>query len=215
MKNKLKKIIPLFYLTAFVLFLYSLWFVMMEVSLNNPENYIQPINYSHKTHAGKNNIECVYCHTNAEKGAMAGIPSLNVCMNCHKFIAESDADSLSHGIDSLRKYMDYNSENLTYGNNKKPISWIRTHYLADVVHFNHSVHLKYQRMECFDCHGRIDTMEVVVQVQEFSMNWCLDCHNKEKIHVTDYYKQDFLEFSHQDSISFEKIGGKDCSVCHK
>jgi hypothetical protein len=60
------------------------------IGLGRMQNYqpVQPIYYSHTVHAGTNQISCLYCHGTAQDSKHAGIPSVNVCMNCHKSIAK-------------------------------------------------------------------------------------------------------------------------------
>ena len=60
------------------------------IGLGRMKDYqpVQPIYYSHKVHAGINQISCLYCHGAAWDSKHAAIPSVNVCMNCHKGIQE-------------------------------------------------------------------------------------------------------------------------------
>ena len=120
----------------------------------------QPVEYSHKLHAGDMGMDCRYCHYPAETGAHAGVPATETCMNCHAKV-KTDSPKLLPVRDS------YASD--------KPIPWVRIHNLADYAYFNHSAHLA-AGVGCQSCHGRIDQMEVVHQVEPLSMGWCLDCH---------------------------------------
>ena len=65
---------------------------LMQVGVDQGYMPVQPIHYSHKIHAGANQIECKYCHSSARVSKHSGIPSLNVCMNCHQNIAEYNGE---------------------------------------------------------------------------------------------------------------------------
>lgn len=120
----------------------------------------QPINFSHKLHAGTMKIDCQYCHTGVEKGRHALVPAANICMNCHSVARKNKPE-----IIKLTKYFDEG----------KPIEWKRIHRLGKFAYFNHSVHVN-KGMDCKHCHGDIARMDVVKQVQGFTMGDCLSCH---------------------------------------
>lgn len=121
---------------------------------------VQPLPYSHKLHAGNLGMDCRYCHAGVESSARAGIPATEVCLNCH-----SRVKSQSPLLAKVR-------ESYATG---QPIPWVRVHRLPDYVYFNHAVHVK-AGVSCVSCHGRVDQMAEVRQVQPLSMAWCLDCH---------------------------------------
>src|ERR1051326_3240912 len=108
----------------------------------------QPIQFSHKHHAGDDGIDCRYCHTSVEVSASAGIPPTKTCMNCHAQIW-SNAPYLDPGRESFRT--------------GEPIKWVRVHDLPDFVYFNHSIHVN-KGVGCSTCHGRIDQMPLTMQV---------------------------------------------------
>jgi len=120
----------------------------------------QPINYSHKLHAGQMKIDCQYCHTSVDKGRHAGIPSVSVCMNCHT-VAQKDKPEIIKLTDYYKK--------------AKALKWNRIHKVPDYAYFNHSVHVN-KGILCESCHGKVETMEKVTQVNSFTMAACLDCH---------------------------------------
>lgn len=121
----------------------------------------QPIDYSHRLHAGELGLDCRYCHASVEVSAVASIPSTQTCMNCHtQVLPESEKLAL------LR-------ESWIEGT---AIEWVKVHDLPDYVQFNHSSHVNVG-VGCASCHGRVDRMEVVMQAEPMSMGWCLDCHN--------------------------------------
>lgn len=129
-------------------------------SLNTGYAPVQPVAYSHALHAGKLGLDCRYCHTSVEKAAFASLPPTQTCMNCHtKVRANSDKLALVR-------------ESYATG---RPIRWVKVHDLPDYVFFNHSAHVS-RGVGCVECHGRVDRMEVVTQVQTLSMAWCLGCH---------------------------------------
>ncbi len=146
--------------------MYSLWGANMETGYEPA----QPIPFSHALMAGKHEIDCLYCHGNAVKGAHAGIPTVSECMKCHKEIQTKDEKGELKP--SLAMLNDYWAE-------KKPIEWVKVHDLADFVYFNHSRHMTEQAgLECADCHGPVETMERVRRVHSLKMSWCLDCHKQ-------------------------------------
>jgi hypothetical protein len=120
----------------------------------------QPVPYSHAIHAGELGMDCRYCHTTVEKAAFAAIPPTQTCMNCHTNIkgASPNILPLKHSYET-----------------GEPMKWKKIHDLPDYAYFNHAAHVT-KGVGCFSCHGRIDQMDVVKQVQPLSMGWCLDCH---------------------------------------
>ena len=121
---------------------------------------VQPVPYSHKLHAGDMQIDCRYCHASVERSAVANVPPTQVCMNCHLLVAR-DAESLAPIRDSARTGM--------------PMRWVRVHKIGEYAYFNHRVHVG-AGVGCVSCHGHIEQMEVVRQVEPLSMSWCLECH---------------------------------------
>ncbi len=167
---------------------------------------VQPIFYSHKVHAGTNQISCLYCHGGAQDSKQASIPSVNVCMNCHKSIKEYKGEeikredgSLVNGTAEIQKlyaYAGWDVEKKEYNpdNNKDgipdgahPIEWIKIHNLPDHVYFNHSQHIKVGKQQCQTCHGNIQEMPEVYQFADLSMGWCINCHRETKV---DFYNKD-------------------------
>lgn len=122
----------------------------------------QPVAYSHAVHAGHYEIDCQYCHFGAEKGRHAGVPPLSVCMNCHTQVKTDSPE-----IQKLAKAWQ----------EQKPIQWVRVHRLPDHAFFNHSSHVT-AGLQCQECHGPVQEMVRVEQVQDMSMGWCLDCHRR-------------------------------------
>jgi hypothetical protein len=128
-------------------------------------NVEQPVQFSHAHHVGGEGIDCRYCHTSVENSSFANIPPTKTCMNCHSQIW-LNASYLEPVRESFRT--------------NRSIEWTRVHDLPDFVYFNHSIHVK-KGMGCETCHGRIDRMAGIYQVNSLQMEWCLDCHrNPEK-----------------------------------
>jgi hypothetical protein len=168
------------------------------IGLGRQKNYQpqQPIYYSHKVHAGTNQINCLYCHSGAQDSKFSNIPSVNVCMNCHKGIKEYKGDdklTLEDGtavngtaeIQKLYDYAGWNPNKKTYDRPGKPIEWIKIHSLPDHVYFNHSQHIKVGKQQCQTCHGPIQEMGEVKQFSELSMGWCINCHRESKVNFYD------------------------------
>ncbi len=177
----------------------------------------QPIAFSHKIHAGQNGINCVYCHTSAEKGKTAGIPSLNVCMNCHTYVQEGPSGKTE--IAKIYAALDYDPVNQVYGDNPKPVEWVRVHNLPDLAYFNHSQHVVVGKIECQQCHGEIEEMGVAEQHSPLTMGWCVNCHRETSVQVANNeYYEDLHErtpdWHNGEAITVEKIGGLECAKCH-
>ena len=174
----------------------------------------QPIAFSHAQHAGQYEIQCQYCHTGVMKGKSANIPSANICMNCHQQIAVESPE-----IQKIYAAIDFDPDSQTYGNNKKPIEWIRIHNLPDLAYFNHSQHVNVGGLECQTCHGPIQEMPVVYQYSKLTMGWCINCHRETEVNAKDNAYYDKLLELHDESASgepmkVEDIGGLECSKCH-
>lgn len=195
---------------------------------------VQPIYYSHKVHAGINQISCLYCHGNAMEGKNAAIPSVNVCMNCHKaintyekgpklFDEEGNEINGTAEINKLYKYAGFDPQNAAAWDpsKAKPIEWVRIHNLPDHVYFNHSQHVKAGDVQCQTCHGEITAMDEVKQFSELSMSWCINCHRETKVNFTGNKFYSLYEKFHNDlksgkmdSVTVKDIGGIECQKCH-
>lgn len=163
----------------------------------------QPIPFSHKLHAGYYEIDCKYCHTGAARGKSAGIPSANICMNCHNTIRNT-----APNIQKIYKAIE----------NDEPIQWVRVHNLPDLSYFNHSQHVTVAGIECETCHGEIGEMEVVQQVSLLTMGWCIACHRETPVNTKDNGYYDNMVKLHaeqsKEPLTVEDIGGLECARCH-
>jgi len=228
-------------MTVILLFICSgYWLVDGAVDLGRQQNYQpeQPIFYSHKVHAGINQINCLYCHSGAEKSRHAMIPSANVCMNCHKQISEyTGTEELVNAegekvdgtaeIQKLYKYAGWDPEKKDYirdanGNIiSRPIPWTKIHNLPDHVYFNHSQHVKVGEVQCQQCHGNIHEMDEVHQAADLSMGWCINCHRQTEVQFADNNYYSIFEKYHEEikagkrnGVTVEDIGGIECQKCH-
>jgi len=170
----------------------------------------QPIWFSHKVHAGQNQIDCEYCHSTVNESRHAGIPSTAVCMNCHNVVKSGTQT----GEVEIKKLLDS-------WENKQAIEWVQVHNLPDHVYFNHAQHVNAGKRECEECHGLVEEMDRVAQVEDLSMGWCLDCHRTTMVQFEENnYYDSFLELheklksGEKGVITVEDIGGTDCSACH-
>ena len=214
-----------------VAFLSQLYGWMMSIGVEQNYQPEQPIAFSHALHAGENQIDCNYCHSSARHSKHSGIPSANVCMNCHMYVdgAEITDDAGNPKYDGegspeiakIYAAIGWDSENREYieGYEQQPIKWIRIHNLPDLAYFNHSQHVNAGQLECQECHGPVETMEEVYQYSELTMGWCINCHRETEVQFNkNEYYQDFheelTEKYHGEKITAEKIGGLECGKCH-
>lgn len=219
-------------------FVWSYKFGITEVGVQKGYAPTQPIAYSHKLHAGDLKIDCKYCHIGVEESKSATIPSLNICMNCHKGVQKAstaEGDEISPQIAKIYKALDYNPEKIgaeAFGPNPKPIRWVRIHNLPDHAYFNHSQHVKVAGLACQTCHGPIEKMEVVQQWSSLQMGWCIDCHRNAGIDAANnnYYaalhekaakdlkdhknKSQYFGPDGKVKITPAMNGGLECAKCH-
>jgi cytochrome c2 len=190
---------------------------LMQIGVYTGYKPEQPIAFSHKIHAGQNGINCVYCHTSAEKGKTAGIPSLNVCMNCHTYVSEGPSGT--EEIAKIYAALDYNPDTKEYGDNPTPVQWVRVHNLPDLSYFNHSQHVVVGKIECQECHGEVEEMGVAEQHSPLTMGWCIECHRTTSVKVANNeYYEDLHErtpdWHDGNPVTVERIGGLECGKCH-
>ena len=190
----------------------------------------QPMLFSHETHAGKYKMSCKYCHYEAYKGEHGGMPSLMSCMNCHKYIRRSDlSDTLE--ITKLYLWVGFDPQTKEYSRKPQPEGWVQVYNLPDHARFNHVIHTK-AGVTCTECHGKIETMQVVKQATPLSMKWCIDCHNRREVPLVGYYSEKdrrkqkgYKTLSVEDRANFalrndtvyrkmKQLGGLDCYKCH-
>ena len=217
--------------TAIFLLLSSAYFVygfLMQVGVDQGYEPIQPIHYSHRIHAGDNEINCKYCHSSARVSKHSGIPSLNVCMNCHKNIAEVAETTATpeyskafydEQIQKLYKAVGWDQTTQSYTGKTEPVKWVRIHNLPDFVYFNHSQHVTVAGIECQTCHGPVETYEIQKQFAPLTMGWCINCHRKTEVKMegNDYYTKIHEELSKKygvDKLTAAQMGSLECGKCH-
>ena len=171
----------------------------------------QPIQFSHAHHVGGMGIDCRYCHTSVENAAFAGIPPTKTCMNCHAQIW-TNAPILEPVRASFR--------------NDTPLTWVRVNDLPDFVYFSHQIHVR-QGVGCDTCHGKVDTMPLMIQAQPLLMEWCLDCHRAPEKYLRP--RDQVFNMNYRPAGNQLEIGRKlkqdynissvehmtSCSVCHR
>jgi cytochrome c551/c552 len=230
--------IALFAVIAFVVG--GFYVAKSAIGLGRQQGYqpTQPIYFSHKVHAGINQINCLYCHGSAWEGKHAGIPTLNICMNCHKSISEYAGPALHdedgkeiNGTAEIKKLYQYAGFTPGPGaewdpSKAKSPAWVKIHNLPDHVYFNHAQHTRVGGVACQSCHGNIQDMDKVYQASALSMGWCINCHRESKVafnyndstgnkfySIYEKFHND-LKSGKMDSVSVKDIGGLECQKCH-
>lgn len=199
-----------------------------EVAHYKPE---QPIKFDHTLHAGADNlaINCQYCHSGAEKSKHAGIPSTNVCMNCHKSVDTGKKTGTAE-IAKIYAAVGWDPATQSYTGKEEPIRWVKVHNLPDHVFFSHAQHVAVGQLECQECHGPVDTeMDVVEQWSPLTMGWCIDCHGDKEVKMagngyydevmarleeTDLGHEQLRKYLEDEKITVEELGGWECAKCH-
>ncbi len=191
------------------------WVTMWTTNVHQGYQPVQPIKFPHDLHAGAMQINCQYCHSGAYKSKNASIPSLNVCMNCHKTVKTESPE-----IHKIYDALGYDPTTQKYDADKaRPIQWIRIHNLPDLVYFNHSQHVVAGKQKCQTCHGPVETMKEVYQYSPLTMKWCIQCHKRTKVDFKDnaYYTQ--MQAVHDlikegKPVTVAQMGGIECGKCH-
>ncbi len=169
----------------------------------------QTVPFSHKHHVGDDGIDCRYCHTSVETSAFAGLPPTETCMSCHSEIW-TNAAMLEPVRESYRT--------------GKSLEWVRVHDLPDYVYFNHSIHVN-KGIGCSTCHGRVDKMPLMFNVNALYMQWCVDCHRHPERNVRP--KSEVFNITYETPApNQDELGPKlvaeykiqsltDCVTCHR
>lgn len=217
-------VMSIFFLLASAYFVYGYF---MQLGIDQGYQPVQPIHFSHKIHAGTNEVDCKYCHSSARVSKHSGIPSLNICMNCHKSIYEYNGETTAeyskefydNEIKKLYDAVGWNDAEQKYTGETKPVKWIRIHNLPDLAYFNHSQHVSVAGLECQECHGPVEEMEIVYQHSSLTMGWCINCHRETNVNVKDneYYEKIHEELSKKyevEQLTAAQMGGLECGKCH-
>ena len=194
------------------------------------ENYRpeQPIAFDHSLHAGELEINCQYCHSSASKSKHSGIPSTNICMNCHKAVNEGRSEAGTAEIQKIYDAIGWDGRAFT--GEEKPVKWVKVHNLPDHVYFNHSQHVVVGGLECQECHGPVEEMTVAEQWAPLTMGWCIECHGEKKVKMNGNGYYDEVEhrlmssdMGHEElkkilegdgKITVKDLGGWECAKCH-
>lgn len=201
---------------------YGIWNWLMWIGVYKGYQPEQPIHFSHRIHAGENKIDCQVCHSGAKYGKVSEIPSVNVCMNCHRMISEYNGKYMEPGfakedydneIKKIYEAAGWDPGSQQYTGKTKPIEWTRIHNMPDFVYFNHSQHVvagekaiinSYNKKHpndqidvvCKACHGKVDTMNVVKMANDFTMGWCIDCHRTTEVDMSNGYNSAYFKGLH-------------------
>ena len=169
----------------------------------------QPVWFSHKVHAGQNQIDCQYCHFTADKSLNAGIPTVQVCLNCHNQVKTGKITGEKEIAKIHEAY-----------NNNKPIEWVKVHNLPDHVYFNHAQHVAVGKVDCNDCHGLVEQMDEIIQVNDLSMGWCVECHRTREVNTENKFYEHYTQLHEQiksgelNRVTVINLGGDECQRCH-
>lgn len=216
--------------TIFVFLLGSYWvyYYLMQIGVDQGYEPVQPIHFSHRIHAGENDIDCQYCHATSRVSKTSGVPSTNTCMNCHQAIDEVDEETATdeHSKDfydkEIGKLYDaagWDPDQHKYTGETEPIKWVRIHNLPDFAYYNHSQHVEVAQVDCQKCHGEVEDMEVMHQNEKLTMGWCIECHEDTDVKLEDnkYYEKIHDQLSKKygiDKLTEAQMGGKECGRCH-
>ncbi len=220
-----------FGVTAFIFIILLLAMGMVKwLDLGVYEEYQpeQPLAYSHEIHAGQLEIDCKYCHNAVTKSKHATIPSVNVCMNCHKVVNEGKDESGTAAIAQIYDAAGWDPEAKAYTGETKPIEWVKVHNLPDHVYFNHSQHVVAGGVDCKQCHGNMKKMTVakVMSTEDLNnvgvtdddydendvkftkptltMGWCIECHRKSNIDIANAEEGSYYNMIHQRLLKDKK-----------
>jgi mono/diheme cytochrome c family protein len=229
-KNTFLKVMATLFLV--LIGIYLLFGTLFSVGIDQGYQPIQPIAFSHKIHSGENKIDCQYCHSSAKHSKHSGIPSVNVCMNCHMAIAEVaegteiewngqiyGKERLDGEIAKVYDAAGWDPEALEYSGEEKPVKWIRIHNLPDFVYYNHAQHVKVAGLKCQQCHGPVEEMDEMYQYSPLTMGWCINCHRETNVDLkgNEYYAKIHEELATKygvEKVTIAQLGGLECGKCH-
>lgn len=206
-----------------LLALYGVWNGLMWIGVYKGYKPEQPIHFSHKIHAGDNKIDCQMCHSSAKYGKVSEIPSVNVCMNCHRSISEYNGKYFELGkdkafydaeIQKIYKAAGWDPATQSYTGKTEPIEWVRIHNMPDFVFFSHAQHVVAGEQAiisshnkknpkdqidvvCKACHGKVDTMNVVQMANDFTMGWCIECHRTTEVDMNNGHNKEYFKNLHE------------------
>ena len=229
-KNTFLKVLGTIF--ALLIGAYIVFGMLFSVGVDQGYQPIQPIAFSHKIHSGENKIDCQYCHSSAKHSKHSGIPSVNVCMNCHMAIAEVaegteiEWNGQIYGKERLDKEIakvydaaGWDPEELEYTGEEKPVKWVRIHNLPDLVYYNHAQHVTVGGIKCQKCHGPVEEMDEMYQYSPLTMGWCINCHRETNVDLkgNEYYAKIHDQLAKQygvEKVTIAQLGGLECGKCH-
>ena len=192
--------------------------IVIEVTVREAQNLgrqqyyspDQPVAFSHRVHAGDNKIDCRYCHFTVDESRHAGIPPTQLCMNCHTVVKQGKYT----GTEEIAKIY-------AAIENGRPIEWVKVHNLPDHVYFNHAQHANVGKLDCTECHGDVKSMDRIMQVNDLSMGWCINCHRNTEVQFFDNAFYSLYEETREKyengkikKITVDAVGGSECQKCH-
>lgn len=197
--SKTIKALPFFLLVLTILSFVYFYDSDVQSKDKGPE---QPILFSHKIHAGDNEIECRYCHNYVDVSPHPGIPSVQKCMGCHSQVSGRDVEYTTEGGQTINIKNEIQKVK-DYWERQEPIPWLKvtgiygtkSAGLPEYVRFTHKRHIK-KGIECQTCHGEVEKMDVVHKAEDLTMGFCIRCHEQnaeDEYHLTEL---------------------KDCLTCH-
>ena len=229
-KNTFLKVLGTIF--ALLMGAYVVFGMLFSVGVDQGYQPIQPIAFSHKIHSGENKIDCQYCHSSAKHSKHSGIPSVNVCMNCHMAIAEVaegteiewngqiyGKERLDREIAKVYDAAGWDPEELEYTGEEKPVKWVRIHNLPDLVYYNHAQHVTVGGIKCQKCHGPVEEMDEMYQYSPLTMGWCINCHRETNVDLkgNEYYAKIHDQLAKQygvEKVTIAQLGGLECGKCH-
>jgi mono/diheme cytochrome c family protein len=191
------------------------WVTLWNTNVHQGYQPVQPIHFPHNLHAGVMKIDCQYCHSGAYKSKNASIPSLNVCMNCHKVVKQESPE-----VQKIYAALGYDPKTQKYDSTKAtPVQWVRVHNLPDFAYFNHSQHVKVGKIKCQTCHGPVETMKEIYQYSPLTMKWCIQCHKRTQVDYKNNAYYDNMIAVHDrikrgEKVTEASMGGIECGKCH-
>ena len=167
-----------------VIVVLSFFYLFNDNAVSKDKGPQQPVLFSHKIHAGDNQIDCQYCHNYVTVSSKPGIPSLQKCMGCHTHVSGRDVDYTTSGGQTINIKKEIQKVK-DHWERKEPIPWLKvtgmfgtkSAGLPEYVRFNHKRHIK-RGFECKTCHGEVEKMDVVYKAEDLTMGFCVRCHEE-------------------------------------